>query len=383
MKTLHRNIPLIKTVSFGLLVSMAVSSCKPKEDEVPTPTTPVVTTPLTYNFTSVDTLSSKQHIAMLGEITTYIKTTHSATLAPVLDAQKLRDMYANANNQFTNATLNTSGIQLKDQTGNAFGLQADMDALFTDAVNASITAATDPDSTTASNGVAGKLINGTRYILVDNNGFEYKEFVEKGLMGAVLYYQATERLNNISTFDNTVVTGGTTAQERAWDQAFAYFGVPSDFPTNLTGLKNWGSYCNSVSTALGGATTVNKTIMNAWVKGRKAISAKDDVGRDAAKAIVVQTWEKVCAARFITYVKGAKTNIAAQATFSHNLSEAVGFINAFRYNSAKTISDADINILLGYFKTAGTVNLYNVTTTNLDDAINKMALLFNLDANVL
>lgn len=382
MKTVHKNMPLIKTLSFGLLVSMAIVSCKKDPDEVPTPI-PVVTAPLTYNFTSIDTLSSKQHMEMLGEMITYIKTTHSATLAPVLDAQKLRDMYANANNPFTNTSLNTSGIQLKDQTGNAFGLQADMDALFTDAVNASITAATNPDTTTASNGVAGKLINGTRYVLVDNNGFEYKEFVEKGLMGAVLYYQAMERLNNIGSFDNTLVTGGTTAQERAWDQAFAYFGVPINFPTVTTGLKNWGSYCNSVSTSLGGATTVNTTIMNAWVNGRKAISAKDDANRDVAKAIVVATWEKVCAARFITYVKGAKTNITAQATFSHNLSEAVGFIKAFRYNSAKTISDADLNILMGYFQTGGTVNLYNVTTTNLDDAIDKMALLFNLDANVL
>jgi hypothetical protein len=173
---------------------------------------------------------------------------------------------------------------------------------------------------------------------------------------------------------------GRTAQEQAWDEAFGYFGVPVDFPANTTGLKNWGSYCNAVSIALGGATSVNSTIMNAWLKGRAAISNKDNAGRDAARDVVVKTWEKVAAGRFITYVKGAKTNITAQATFNHNLSEAVGFIRAFKYNSAKTISDADIDSLLDFFKTGGTINLYTVTTTNLDNAINKMATLFELDA---
>jgi hypothetical protein len=387
MKTFFKNSNVIKATIVGLAISSAMVSCKKDDDTEPAPTAPeaptTYTVPTTYNFSSIDTLSSKQRIAMLGELVNYIKTTHSATAAPILDAQKLKDMYANVNSQFANSALNTSGNQLKDKTGIAFGFPTEIDANFTDAAAASTNAATNADSTTASNGTAGKLIIGTRYILVDANGFEYKEFVEKGIMGSVFYYQATTLLNTINTFDNTTVEGGTTAQERAWDHAFAYFGVPVDFPTNTTGLKNWGSYCNSVSNSLGGSPTVNSTIMDAWLKGRAAISNKKDADRDAAKVIVVKTWEKVAAARFISYVKGAKANISNQATFNHNISEAVGFINAFRYNSAKTISDADIDILLGYFKTGGVVNLYTLTTTNLDNAINKMAFLFNLDASLL
>ena len=372
---------------FGAVLIITVSACKKEETPTPdppvTPPTPSYTVPTTYNFSSADFSSSTKRIAMLGELSTYIKTTHIITAHGALDGQKLKDMYANVNSQFTDGALNTSGIQLKDKTGNAFNAQAEFEANFMDAVSASATASANPDTTTASNGVAGKLITGTRYILVDTAGFEYKEYVEKGIMGAVFYYQAATILNNISAFDNTTVTGGTTAQERAWDEAFGYFGVPIDFPMNVTGLKNWGSYCNAVSAALGGSTTTNATIMNAWLKGRAAISNKDNGGRDAARDIVVKTWEKVSAARFITYVKGAKANIIAQATFNHNLSEGVGLIRAFKYNSAKTVSDADIDLLLNFFKTGNSINLYTVTITNLDNAINKMALLFNLDASLL
>jgi hypothetical protein len=82
-------------------------------------------------------------------------------------------------------------------------------------------------------------------------------------------------------------------------------------------------------------------------------------------------------------VKGAKANIAAPATYHHNLSEAIGFIDAFRYNNNKSISDADLDLLKNYFNTGNSINLYKVNTTNLDNAINKMAYIFNLDASLL
>lgn len=371
---------ITKITAFVAFVSLLAVSCKKKdkeEDQIENPTTYEV--PTTYSFNKIDTLVPRQAIAMLGELGAYIRKTHVNTNAYTLDLQKLRDYYANTNAPFSVASLNSSVVKLKDKTSNSYGLVGEFDVAFQDAVTASINSNADYDSTTAYDGHSGKLINGTRYILVDANGVEYKEFVEKNIMGAVFYFQATNLLNTIGSFDNTAVVNDLTAQERAWDNAFGYFGVPVNFPTNLTGLKNWGSYCNAVNAATGS----NKTIMDAWLKGRAAISNKDNAGRDEARDIVVKTWEKVGAARFITYAKGAKTNIAVPATFNHNLSEAVGFIHAFKYNTAKTISDADIKILLGYFQTAGVVNLYKVTPANIDNAINKMATIFNLDASKL
>ena len=373
-----------KSLLIGLPISMLlfITSCKkdtvePEEEETPTPSGPTYNIPTTYNFTSSDFTTSTQRIAMLGEMITYIRSTHTTTQTtqPTILAQTLKDMYVNANNQFTLTTLNTSGIQLKDKTDNTFSFQTTLEASFDDAELASVTAAANPTVSTASNGVRGKLVTATRAILVDANGLEYKELAEKGLMGAVLYYQAMNILKNIATYDNVTKVNGLTAQEKAWDEAFGYFGVPVDFPTNTTGLKNWGSYCNSVNVAIGS----NSTIMDAFLKGRAAISNNDTTRRDANRDVVMATWEKVVAAKCISYLKGAKNNLSDISTLHHNLSEGYGFIKSFKYNSSKTISDADILILEGYIGT----NFYNLVPSNLDNAINKLATVFNLNASLI
>lgn len=374
-------ISLNKSLLLSVPVVMLMASCKKDtKDEItpePTPSGPAYNVPTTYNFTSVDFTTSTQRISMLGELTGYIRTTHTTTQTtqPTLNAQKLKDMYANAASQFTNTALNTSGIQLKDKTSNAYSLQTILESSYDDAATTSVFAAATPTTQSASSGIAGKLISPSRAILVDANGLEYKEQTEKGLMGAVFYYQATTILANIAVFDNVTLVNGSTAQEKAWDEAFGYFGVPVDFPTNLTGLKNWGSYCNSVNAALG----TNATIMNAWLKGRAAITNKDNSGRDIARDIVVKTWEKVAAAKCITYMKGAKANFAQDADRHHNLSEGIGFINAFAYNPSKTITNTQIIQLQGYFGT----NLYNITTTDMDNVISNLASIFSLDPNTL
>ncbi|MDX2172564.1 MAG: DUF4856 domain-containing protein [Bacteroidota bacterium] len=371
-----------KLILSTFALAITFTACKKKET-TPEPETPATTNgpsytiPTSYTFTNANFTSSTQRIAMLGEITSYIRSTHTTTAAtqPTLSAQKLKDMYANAAAQFTDATLNSSGLQLKDKTGNAFSFPTELEGYFDDCQPASITAAANPTVSTASSGVKGKLISPARAVLVNGNGFEYKELAEKGLMGTVFYYQAMTIMANISNYDNSVITNSSTAQERAWDEAFGYFGVPTSFPTSTVGLKYWGSYGNSVNVAI----NCNSTIMNAFLKGRAAISNKDNAARDEAKNVIVSTWEKISAAKCISYLKGAKNNLTDQATLHHNLSEGYGFVVAFKYNSAKTISDADINTLLGYFGT----NLFNLSPANLDLAISKLESVFGLNATLI
>lgn len=371
---------------FGLCLlvgSVTLVACKKKTKTGDS--APSYAVPETYSFSDIDTAEAKLQIKMLGELTTYIRTTHSNTTAPVLDVQKLNGLFSNTGGYFSSSELN-GGASLKSKSELQFA--SFLESNFNSAVAASVNAGTNPTATTASNGVAGKMINGTRYILVDAEGLEFKEVAEKGIMNAVFYYQAAKILNNIASYDNTTVTNGTTAQERAWDKAFAYFGVPVNFPQVTTGTKNWGGYCNSVSNALAGNTnndesSLNAKIMKAWIAGRAAITNKDAVRRASSVTEVLKNWEIVIAGRFITYTKGALANVAAPATYHHNLSEAVGFIQAFKYNNNKSVSDADIATLMSYFQTGGSVNLYTVTTTNLNNAIAKMALLFNLDASKL
>jgi hypothetical protein len=387
MKTNYTK-PLI--IALPLAFVLIATSCKKETPEPIDLTTPVeepaYTVPSTYNFTGVDFSTSTNRILMLGELTGYIRTAHTTTQTsqPVLNAQKLKDMYANAASQFTTTGLSSLGYNLKAKTNNMLNLQVDMDTYFDDAEIASTVSAANPTVTTASDGVAGKIVVGTRAYLVNADGYEYKEIVEKGLMGAVFYSEGTTLLTNIASFDNTIVTNGTTAQERAWDEAFGYFGVPTSFPTYTVGLKNWGSYCNSVSNALdapnvNSSSSLNVAIMNAWLKGRAAISNKDAAGRDAAKTIVLNTWEKVGAGRFISYMKLAKTNVSDAAQFAHLVSEGIGFIKAFKYNPSKLLTGSEIATLEGYLGT----DTYNVTTANIDLAIDLLATKFGLDKNKL
>ncbi len=119
--------------------------------------------------------------------------------------------------------------------------------------------------------------------------------------------------------------------------------------------------------------------MNAFLKGRAAISNKDAAGRDAAKTIVLNTWEKVGAGRFISYMKLAKTNVGDEAQFAHLVSEGIGFIKAFKYNPSKTLTVSEIAQLEGYLGT----DTYNVQTSNIDLAIDLLANKFGLDKNKL
>lgn len=374
----------ILTLPFYIsIIAVLLTSCKkdtkePIIEPEPTPApTPSYTIPSSYNFSNTNYSTSLTRINMMGELITYLRSTHTTTalVQPTVSATKLQNMYINSSSQFTDNALNTSGLQLKDESNNTFQFVTETEANFIDAEAASITSASNPTVSTASNGTKGKLISPARAILVNANGFEYKELVEKGLMGAMLYDKAMNKLNNIGTLDNTTLVNNQTAQEKAWDEAFGYFGVPVTFPTSTTGLKYWGSYCNSVSSAIGS----NSLIMNAFLKGRAAISNKDNTARDEAKNAVIANWEKVVAAKCISYLKGAKNNLSDQATLHHNLSEGFGFVKAFKYNSSKTISDADINLLLGYFGS----NLYSITTTNIDLAIAKLETVFSLNASLI
>lgn len=365
----------------SLVLSFAFFACKkdtitPAPEPTPTPG-PTYQIPTTYNFSNTDYTDATNRLNMMGEMITYIRTAHTTTAAsqPTLSAQKLKDMFANTANAFPTPSLNALSIQVKNQTSNQFSYVTDLENSFTDCQQASITGAANPTVSTASSGVAGKLVSPARAILVDANGFEFKELTEKGLMGAFLYYKALSNLTTISSFDNSTVVNGITAQEKAWDEAFGYFGVPTTFPTSTVGLKYWGTYCNSVNVAINS----NAAMMNNFLKGRAAISNKDNTARDEAKTALIAMWEKVSAAKCISYLKGAKANISDQATLHHNLSEAHGFVKAFRYNSNKTISDADITTLLGYFGN----NFYNITITNIDAAIAKLEVVFGLNATLI
>ncbi|MBN8696009.1 MAG: DUF4856 domain-containing protein [Bacteroidetes bacterium] len=358
-----------KLFLFPLAAMVLVSSCKKEEDEVPTPTPagPGYTVPTTYNFANVNYSGQTTRIAMLDEISTYMST--SNTSGTVLDAQKLKDMYANVNAQFTDPALNTSGKQLKDKT---FSLDQALFEAYFDTIaqqSTSLVAGT--------NGTAGVVVSTTdptKKYLQGANGVEYAQLIKKGLSGAIFYYQAMETyLSNLSIDDNTtVVAGSGTNMEHHFDEAFGYFGVPIDFPTNTTGIKYWGDYCNKMNAQM----NTNAAVMNACLAARAAISNSDYSTRDAQVTVFRQQWEKIIAAAIIYELNRAKANITDDAIRNHYVSEAIGFIMCLKYNSQKTISNAEITQALNYIG----YNIYNISLTNIDNVRNLISTEYGLDA---
>lgn len=359
-----------KLLFSALMFSVVFVGCKKDKDEEPTPagpTGPTYSVPTTYNFTPMTYSGQTTRIAMLDEISTYMSTGN--TSLTVLDAVKLKEMYNNTNNRFTDTALNSSGKQLKNKT---FILDQALFEAYMDTIAMHSTSVT-----AGSMGVAGVVVSTTditKKYLQGANGIEYAQLIKKGLSGAVLYYQAMDTyLANLVTDDNTtVVAGEGTAMEHHFDEAFGYIGVPTDFPTNVTGLKYWGDYCNKVNPSLG----TNAALMNACLAARAAISNDDYTTRDANVTIIRQQWEKIIAAAVIYELNRAKINITDDALRNHYVSEAIGFLMALKYNSMKTISNTDLTQSLNYIG----YDIYNVSITNIDNARNLISTVYGLDS---
>lgn len=358
----------MKTVKLSLLLSaivLMVSSCK-KDEPDDTIIDDTYTVPTTYDFSNATYTGQTYRISMLEELSSYMKTANTSGV--VLDVQKLNDMYSNTGNPFSDSILNASGKNLKDKT---YLLdQSVFESYFDSLAQAS------QSTTIGSNGVAGVVVSSSdasKMYLFDKNGFEYTQIIEKGLMGAVFYYQAISvYLENISSDDNVTTSAEGTDMEHHWDEAFGYFGVPIDFPTSTDGLKYWGKYCNSRDAVL----NTNELLMTAFIKGRAAISNSDYTVRDEAKATIMKNWEVVCVASAISYINSAKTNITDDALRNHALSECVGFVTSLKYNANKKITDAQIQEVLDYIG----INLYEVTSTNLTSAKDLLSTIYGLDS---
>lgn len=319
--------------------------------------------PTTYSFTDTDGNSTvsfsgqTERLNQLSELGTYMESGNAA----ILNAGNMKDMYYNTG---LNGGGNFSVTSTKQLANKCFpGDSSSLAGMFDSLANASTNF-----STTASNGQAGTLTSGTSTYLFDSKGFEYAELIEKRIMGAVFAYQATQVYfgDDKMNVDNTTAVdavGGKyfTAMEHHWDEAFGYFGVTVNFPTNITDIRFWGKYCNSRNTLLGS----NAGMMNAFLAGRAAIINNDMSDRDAQILVIRKLWEKICAAQAIEYLSQALTYFGTDpAKYLHVLSEAYGFVKCLTYFPLETrvISYSQLDTILTY--NFGT-NLWNMGAVNI------------------
>lgn len=353
----------IKLLSISTLVIL--SACSKEENEPASNNNYEV--PSTYNYNPASYIGQTQRIKMLDELILEVRKGNNDGV--VVNANRLKEMFSNINNPFSDSTLNTSGKQIKDKT---FLSERTLFEQYFDSLER-VSAST----TTGANGIAGRIlsIDGTSKYLFNQNGIEYKEVIEKGLYGAFLYYQISsvylspEKMN----VDNeTIVASQGTAMQHHWDEAFGYLAVPTDFPTNISGIKFLSRYMNSRNAIL----DCNRKVMNAFITGRAAINNKDYSTRDAQIQIISSELEKVIAATAINYLNQAKTNFADDAKRNHTLSECRGFIYALKFNARKKITDTEISELIN---TLG-ANHYEITLSTIETIKNRIAQIYSLES---
>ena len=320
----------MKKITLSLLAVTLLFSCKKDDDTtaVTTPVVPAYSVPTTYSFDNVSYGGQTARLDMLDAITDYAKSANKAGVS--LDAQKLKDMFANSGNPFSNAGLDTSGKQLKSKCNLLY--QTQFEDLFDGIATAS------GKTVGGSNGVSGIVMksDSSKGYLCDEKGFEYGQLISKGLMGAVFYHSATNGgyLSNLDTDDNVVVTAGKgTKREHHFDEAFGYFGAPIDFPT--TGGRFWAKYAAKTK-------DLPQKIMDEWLKGRAAISNKDIATRNTAVTEIKALWEKAIVGAALYYIDDAKNYLGNDGSRNHALSEAVAFVGCLQHNDSKVITATQI-----------------------------------------
>lgn len=321
--------------------------------------------PTTYNFDNVNYDGQTKRIQMLTELSNYAKSANSLN-ASSLSATSLINMYTNTNSPFSKSELNSSGKQLKNKM-----VQSEQNKFET--YLTALATASQHTNQTASQGQAGIMTSndGSKRYLLNENGMELAQLIEKGIATACFYYQATavylgETKMNVD--NKAVIAGKGTNMEHHWDESFGYLGAPIDFPGNINNLELWAKYSNKVNSVLG----CNSKIMNAYLKGRAAVSAKDYDTRDIMRGNIKAEWEVILAAVAISYLNDAKAVSTDKALYCHYITEAYAFIMGLKYGASKSLPDFEVDHILADLAGSSNpllANLYQTTTQDIDKTI--------------
>ena len=224
---------------------------------------------------------------------------------------------------------------------------------------------------------------GTPMAYTTDDGVDMSQMVNKVLIGAVPYYQATGvYLNGLLERDNSEARDGTdpyTAMEHAWDEAFGYFGAARDyfrytdeqlagsvddftFDSNGDGSidfkseYNFGLSRNAGKRDKGGSgVDFTQEIFNAFLAGRTAITNQGSVADISAhRQAAAEGMEKVIAATVVHYINDTLSDMSELGTAEENRAnlnkhwaEMKGYTVALQYNPFRLITDGQLTELHG------------------------------------
>lgn len=374
--------PNIKVIAIALLAIVSVTSCKKKgctdpaaynysseakKDDGSCSYDSPYTIPSTYDFTDVNgnnTVNYSGQTERLNQLREMVVLMKSATSA-IVYPEDLKAMFANTGGNGNGNFSFTSTKQLKDK---CFSVDQ---ALFETWMD-KLALASVSFSSQAADGQAGVLTSGTSTYLFDENGKEYLQFIEKGLMGAVFMNQAlnvyfVEEINVDNTTAVDVVNGKYyTEMEHHFDEAFGYFGVDIDFPTTIPN-DFWGKYCNNQNAILNS----NADMMSNFRKGRAAITNNYLTDRDKAITAISKEWEEISAFQAKKYLQDAIGFFGNDdAKYLHALSEAYAFSWNLRYapEATRRFTPTAHTSLMNLYKS----NFWEMTIADLNAIISEL-----------
>lgn len=371
--------------SFGaFMLSLSLfTSCSSDDDAG---TTVNLEVPSTYTFernssSTVDFSGQTVRLQMLQEMGATFST--AAANGTSLDATELQNMFSNTNNPFASAELNNSGKNIKSKTAASAdyftfflggGSTVEKTAVQTFFENQFSTGAAASFGNTASAGVAGSYLDGTKVRLFSANGLEPQQILLKGLMGALMMDQISNQYLSVTILDQTsnrventnkvlVENENFTTMEHFWDEAYGYAYGADDAVNNK--LAFWSSYIEQVNDDAD-FNTISAEINVAFRKGRAAIEANDYVVRDQQIAIIQRDLALVAAVRAVFYMQEGKAKLVTDngAKAFHALSEGYGFIMSLRYTRQPGtdnpyFSKTEVDTMLASL-TSGTNGLWDI-----------------------
>ena len=219
---------------------------------------------------------------------------------------------------------------------------------------------------------------GTKAVYTTEDGVDLSQMINKVLIGAVPYYQATGKyLDQLFDQGNAEAKEGKTytAMEHYWDEAFGYFGAAADYnmysdadikasvsrDSNGDGKIDFKSEYNfaiakgAAKRDIGAtdATDFTKDIFTAFLTGRTLIVNEASQGDIAAqREIAANGMEKVIAATVVHYINDTLGDMALYGTADYNAAdhnkhwaEMKGYAVGLQFNPFKLISDSQLQEL--------------------------------------
>lgn len=327
--------------------------------------------PKTYDFgESVSYGGQTDRLDMLEALKAEVEKSHIEGAS--VSATTLKDMYDNKGGDGSAFEVEGLGASGKNLSGKTEGLaKAEMYDILDEVAQYS--------GILSSNNSAGLVVReGKGHILVNAKGQEYAQLVEKGLMGSCFYNQIV--LGYLSDgkigkdVENVVKEDGKkyTKKQHHFDEAFGYFGVPTDWNTETgDGARFWGKYCNKRNGALG-----TNSIFEDFIAGRAAIDNNVHDNQIAPVENIKSKIEKVAAGTAINYLNASKAKTGGDKL--HALTEGLCFLRACMYGG-DLVSAADVKDIEEALNNG---NFWTITSAQIDAAVSLLATASGLDSSL-